>query len=119
MHVKTGMANLTSFSQLLAIQVKHTIFSSGLVLNFAFCLIYISYDYIVGLGAVWRFPYYCFKNGGGAFLIPFAIFMVLIGLPLMYLELAVGQFTSRGPVLSWVMTPLFKGTFTCQFFISK
>ena len=68
----------------------------------------------VGLGAVWRFPYQCFKNGGGAFLIPFAIFMVLIGLPLMYLELAVGQFTSRGPVLSWVMTPLFKGTFISQ-----
>ena len=27
----------------------------------------------------------------------------------MYLELAVGQFTSRGPVMSWVMVPLFKG----------
>jgi SNF family Na+-dependent transporter len=27
----------------------------------------------------------------------------------MYLELSVGQFTSRGPVLSWVMVPLFKG----------
>lgn len=51
----------------------------------------------------------CYKNGGGAFLIPFAIFMILVGVPVMYLELAVGQFTSRGPILSWVMTPLFKG----------
>jgi SNF family Na+-dependent transporter len=49
------------------------------------------------------------KNGGGAFLIPFAIFMVVIGVPIMYLELAVGQFMSRGPLLSWSMIPLFRG----------
>lgn len=64
---------------------------------------------LVGLGAVWRFPYLCYKNGGGAFLIPFVIFLFLFGIPLMYMEFAVGQFTSRGPVMSWVMVPLFKG----------
>ena len=53
--------------------------------------------------------YFNFKNHKGAFLIPFFIFMVLVGIPIMYLELAVGQFTSRGPILSWVMVPLFKG----------
>lgn len=35
--------------------------------------------------------------------------MILIGVPIMYMELSVGQFTSRGPILSWVMIPLFKG----------
>ena len=63
----------------------------------------------MGLGAVWRFPYVCYKNGGGAFLIPFFIFLVLVGIPLMYLETSVGQFSSRGPILSWVMVRLFKG----------
>jgi solute carrier family 6 amino acid transporter-like protein 5/7/9/14 len=38
----------------------------------------------------------------GAFLIPFFIFLVLVGIPIMFLELSVGQFASRGPVLSWV-----------------
>lgn len=68
-----------------------------------------SLSYSVGLGAVWRFPYVCYKNGGGAFLVPFFIFLVLVGIPLMYLETSVGQFSSRGPILSWVMVRLFKG----------
>jgi SNF family Na+-dependent transporter len=42
-------------------------------------------------------------------LIPFFVFLVLVGIPLMYLELAVGQFISKGAVISWMMTPLFKG----------
>ena len=37
--------------------------------------------------------------------------MIFIGIPMMYLELAVGQFKSRGPIMSWVMVPLFKGKF--------
>lgn len=66
-------------------------------------------SFSVGLGAIYRFPYLCYRYGGGAFVIPFIILMFVIGIPLMYLELAVGQFKSRGPVLSWVMVPLFKG----------
>jgi NSS family neurotransmitter:Na+ symporter len=45
----------------------------------------------VGLGNIWRFPYIVGQNGGGAFLIPYLISVVLLGIPLMILEFAVGR----------------------------
>ncbi|ESP01647.1 hypothetical protein LOTGIDRAFT_200147, partial [Lottia gigantea] len=63
----------------------------------------------VGVGNIWRFPYICNINGGGAFLIPFVIFLVTCGLPLYLLEQSMGQFTGRSPVQSWEVCPLFKG----------
>ena len=35
--------------------------------------------------------------------------MILIGIPLFYLEAALGQFCSRGPTTCWEFAPLFKG----------
>ena len=45
----------------------------------------------VGLGNLWRFPYVCYKSGGGAFLIPFIIALFVVGIPLLIAEFAVGN----------------------------
>ncbi|CAF3280628.1 unnamed protein product [Rotaria socialis] len=63
----------------------------------------------VGLGNVWRFPYLAAKSGGGAFLIPYFTLYFLIGAPLYYMELALGQFSSRGPATGFELAKGWRG----------
>jgi len=63
----------------------------------------------VGIGNVWRFPYLAYKNGGGTFLIPYFILLLLVGKPMYYMETAIGQFSRLSPVQVWRCAPIAKG----------
>eukprot|EP00092_Neocalanus_flemingeri_P033536 GFUD01036454.1.p1 GENE.GFUD01036454.1~~GFUD01036454.1.p1 ORF type:complete len:609 (+),score=101.36 GFUD01036454.1:134-1960(+) len=66
--------------------------------------------YAVGLGNIWRFPYNAYKSGGGAFLVPYFIMLLFCGIPLLFMELAVGQYTRRGPIGALdKLCPILKG----------
>ncbi|XP_048848458.1 sodium-dependent neutral amino acid transporter B(0)AT1-like isoform X2 [Brienomyrus brachyistius] len=75
--------------------------------------------FCVGLGNVWRFPYLCQSHGGGAFMIPFLVLLVLEGIPLLHLEFAIGQRLRKGSVGVWTsIHPCLTGVGIASMFVS-
>ena len=53
----------------------------------------------VGLGNIWRFPYVTYDNGGGAFMIPYLVALLTAGIPLLFLDYALGhKFRGSAPL---------------------
>jgi SNF family Na+-dependent transporter len=52
----------------------------------------------IGLGNFWRFPFLTYKNGGGFFFVPYLIALFSMGIPLLLMELSLGQKFQRGDI---------------------
>ena len=55
----------------------------------------------IGIGNVWKFPYIAGQGGGGAFVLFYLIFLVILGLPIMTMEFAVGRASRKSPVRAY------------------
>ncbi|EDV22242.1 uncharacterized protein TRIADDRAFT_29421, partial [Trichoplax adhaerens] len=67
--------------------------------------------FAVGFGNIWRFPYLCYQYGGGAFLIPYVLSLIVCGIPLLALEFGIGQYFMKGPTVAFGnICPLLSGT---------
>ena len=55
----------------------------------------------VGIGNVWKFPYVTGQNGGGIFVLFYLLFLVLMGVPVLTMELAVGRASRKSAVLGY------------------
>ncbi len=58
----------------------------------------------VGLGNIWRFPYVAYENGGGAFILPYLIALVIAGLPFLLLDYSLGHRNRGSAPLSYART---------------
>ncbi|KAG1660676.1 Sodium- and chloride-dependent glycine transporter 2 [Nymphon striatum] len=66
--------------------------------------------YAVGLSNLWRFPYLCYKYGGGSFMLAYTIMLIFVGFPMYFLELVLGQYSSVGSAIIFKrLCPIFSG----------
>ena len=55
----------------------------------------------IGIGNVWKFPYVTGENGGGVFVLFYLLFLILMGAPVLTMELAVGRASGKSAVLGY------------------
>ena len=55
----------------------------------------------IGIGNVWRFPFVVGQNGGGIFVLLYLLMLVVMGLPVLTMELAVGRASRKSAVLAY------------------
>ncbi|CAI4230901.1 unnamed protein product [Auanema sp. JU1783] len=115
----TGLSPTKVESRVAALRRRSSVVRDRWATKMEFLLAVIGYA--VDLGNVWRFPSVCYKHGGGAFLIPYLVMLIIGGLPMFYMELALGQYHRAGCVSIWrKICPMFKGIgygicFICTF----
>ena len=64
----------------------------------------------IGLGNIWRFPGVAYSNGGGAFVVPYVIALLAAGLPILFLDYALGhRFRGSPPAVFRRMPPSWNG----------
>ncbi|KAM4825373.1 orphan sodium- and chloride-dependent neurotransmitter transporter NTT5-like isoform 2-T2 [Thomomys bottae] len=72
--------------------------------------ILIQVAFSIWLGSMWRFPYLCHSNGGGSFILPYLVMLLLFGVPLLYLELLIGHWLQADSIQIWKqLTPWMGG----------
>ena len=61
----------------------------------------------IGLGNIWRFPGVSYSNGGGAFLVPYLVALIFVGIPMLWLDYAVGHKFRGSP--PWALRKMIGG----------
>ena len=61
----------------------------------------------IGLGNIWRFPGVSYSNGGGAFLVPYLVALIFVGIPMLWLDYAVGHKFRGSP--PWALRKIIGG----------
>lgn len=52
----------------------------------------------IGCGNVWKFPWMCGQNGGGSFMLIYILCLLVLGLPVMTMELSIGRAAQTSPL---------------------
>ena len=65
----------------------------------------------IGCGNVWKFPWMCGQNGGGSFMLLYILCLLVLGLPVMVMEFAVGRAAQASPVTMY-QRPAISGAYS-------